>query len=184
MLRASPLLSLILAWSTCGVCTRVAHAGDACPHERTPRTRRRRSPRATLYPERRVPTTVEDYSLSLFLSRFSRGSAHPSVHHPGCRRVTMPPERYAPLLQHRATEEHLANINTAKSKHNPPARSPIACSGYTPSTPPTFVASLKFVQVRELKFSSSCDKYVFNGRSSGLSLKSDRLIKLIISRDR
>lgn len=145
------LLSLILVWSTCGVCTRVAHDGDACPHERTPRTRRRRSPRAILRDVfrllRRGPPL--SFSLSFFLSRFSRGAAHPSVHHPGCRRVTAPPERYALRLHRRTPRQH----KYREIKALPPARPPIAAV----ATPFTFMASLKIVQVLELKF--SCDNY-------------------------
>lgn len=114
MPRVSPLLSLISARSTCGVCTRGAHDGDACPHERTPRIRRRRSPRAALYPARRAPTVEGSPSLSL--SIFKTLS---SVHHPGYRRVTPPRERYVPLLRRRMAEEHLANVNTRNQSTTP-----------------------------------------------------------------
>lgn len=75
--------------------------------------------------------TCPDYRRgpSLSLSRFSRGSAHPSVHHPGCRRVTAPPERYAPRLQHRRTpRQH----KYREIKAQPPARPPIAAVAAQP----------------------------------------------------
>jgi len=108
----------------------------------TPTTESARNP----LPARRAPTTVEgSLSLSFSLSRFSRfGSILLDVHHPGCRRVTMLPERYAPLLQRRTAEEHFANINSEKSSTTR------SVSIVAVATSLTFV-SLKFVQVRKLK---------------------------------
>lgn len=94
MPRVSPLLSLILARTTCGMCTRAAHDGRrVSTRAHTMYTSTIRGPRATLYSARRVPTTVEDslplslyiciymslsFSLSIFKIRFRFPQCAPS----------------------------------------------------------------------------------------------------------